>query len=136
MSGVNVGLSGLSLLLAAAISVAGPACADEIPQDIRGIWCLSELGGDNGELQIYRRGPCRGRELITLRIIATGMQRFIGNTPSICVAPSIEPTHRAGWFITFDCGGTTDVSPVTKVNYFIYPMTKDRIGVRLMPKGN
>jgi hypothetical protein len=83
-------------------------------------WCYAGSIDNNGSnVKAFRRGSCTDNMLTF-----TAYSRFSkwDKTSNECRADSVEWNGRAGWFISMTCEGK-------QVSQFIYPMTKNRLGV-------
>jgi hypothetical protein len=122
----------IALLLTTALGTS--ARADELPKEFIGTWCLIELA-DGGELQVYKRAVrfCRPDRLMVLKIMPNGFVKFTTKGPNtLCATPTFEPGPKSGGVVTAACGADDNSSPVRRVEHYVYPMTDDRLGVRVI----
>jgi len=55
----------------------------------------------------------------------------------LCVAPinlRFGPPGggKIGWFFTVDCGADDNSTSAVSINYFMYPMSKNQLGVKIL----
>jgi hypothetical protein len=85
-------------------------------------------------LQVYKRAVrfCRPR-LMVLKIMPNGFVKFTTKGPNtLCATPTFEPGPKSGGVVTAACGADDNSSPVRRVEHYVYPMTDDRLGVRVI----